>query len=60
MTVFLPNSGRQNNNYMSQMSVLLLSGRVRIQTDALESGPKVEAAALGPSCSERGVSTVPF
>ena len=34
------------------MSVLLLSSRVRIQTDTLESGPKVEAAALGPSCSK--------
>ena len=38
MTVFLPNSGRQSNNYMSKMPVLLLSSRIRIQTKALESG----------------------
>ena len=37
-TIFLPNSGRQSNNYMSKMPVLLLSSRIRIQTKALVLG----------------------
>lgn len=61
MTVPLSDSGRQNSNYMSKMSVLPLSSRSRTQTHPPEVWrPTVDAAALGPSCSGRGVSTVPL